>query len=262
MFSALTFVEKIMVWSPLEQFAVVSLDAGLLALPLFGHTIYAITNFSLMLVILVGLCVGIVSFLVSLRYAHVFSRPLFVFSYYYHFIMTMVRENFVKGGFFLFPYIFTLFTFLVLANLTGMIPYSFALTSHLVVTLFLSFLTFSLAVSIAVFRHGVHFFELFLPAGAPFLLIPFLVVLELISFTARLFSLAIRLFANIMSGHTLLKILANFAWLLFLNSSLLFVGPFVVVLAVTGLEMGIAVLQAYVFTVLSCIYLNEGIVLH
>ena len=112
-------------------------------------------------------------------------------------------------------------------------------------------------------RHGLSFFDLFLPNGAPFALAPFLVVVEIISFIARLFSLAIRLFANIMSGHTLLKILAGFGWILLIKlASLLGFVPVIVVFVITGLEIVIAFLQAYVFTVLSAIYLNEALQLH
>jgi ATP synthase subunit 6 len=154
-------------------------------------------------------------------------------------------------------------SFLLVANLLGMIPYSFALTSHFAITLFLSFLTFFCGVALGFQKHGVHFFSLFLPNGAPFLLAPFLIAVEIISYVARLFSLAIRLFANIMSGHTLLKILAGFGWVLIVyTTSLLGIVPVLVVFVITGLEIVIAFLQAYVFTVLSSIYINEALQLH
>jgi len=110
--------------------------------------------------------------------------------------------------------------------------------------------------------HAFSFFGLFLPSGVPFLLTPFIVVVELISYMARLFSLAIRLFANIMSGHTLMKILAAFCWLLLSSLSGLWVLPFLIIVLVTGLELVIAFLQAYVFTTLTIIYWNEAFNLH
>jgi F-type H+-transporting ATPase subunit a len=142
------------------------------------------------------------------------------------------------------------------------VPYSFAITSHIAITLFLSFLTFFTCVVVCFYRHGLDFFSLFLPSGSPVPLIPLLVVLELLSFIARLFSLAIRLFANIMSGHTLLNILAGFGWILATKLSLIFVFPVLIVFLVSFLEIGISILQAYVFCVLSSIYLYEALFLH
>jgi ATP synthase subunit 6 len=205
-----------------------------------------------------------VVFLISVKkHNKVFTPFLIVFNNYYSFVITIIRENFIKKGFFFFPYLFLLMSFLLVANLLGMIPYSFALTSHFAITLFLSFLTFFCGVALGFQKHGVHFFSLFLPNGAPFLLAPFLIAVEIISYVARLFSLAIRLFANIMSGHTLLKILAGFGWVLIVyTTSLLGIVPVLVVFVITGLEIVIAFLQAYVFTVLSSIYINEALQLH
>jgi ATP synthase subunit 6 len=144
-----------------------------------------------------------------------------------------------------------------------MIPYSFAITSHFIGTFFFCFLTFFSVILIGFQQHGINFLSLFVPNGAPFLLLPFLIIIEIISFFARLFSLAIRLFANIMSGHTLLKILAGFAWILcFQLQSLLFIIPLLIVFIITGLEIIIAFLQSYVFSILTSIYINEALVLH
>ncbi len=144
-----------------------------------------------------------------------------------------------------------------------MIPYSFAVTSHLIFTLFYSFCVFFSATYFGLFFYGVYFFNLFFPPGAPFILAPFLITIELVSYTARLFSLAIRLFANIMSGHTLLKILASFTSLLFqAGSGVLMLIPFIIISLVIGLETIIGGLQAYVFTTLTSIYLNESFYLH
>lgn len=146
-----------------------------------------------------------------------------------------------------------------------MIPYSFTVTSHIIVTFGLSLSIFIGVTIIGFYTHRIHFFSILLPSGTPLALSFFLVVIELISYIARAFSLAIRLFANLMSGHSLLKILAGFAWTMLSIGGifyLLSLIPLIVVFAVTGLEVGIAMLQAYVFTILTCLYLNDAIHLH
>jgi len=143
-----------------------------------------------------------------------------------------------------------------------MVPWSFALTSQVAVTFMLSFVVFVTALALGLQQHGAVLFSLFLPTGVPFALIPFIVLVEIISYFARLFSLAIRLFANIMSGHTLMKILAAFCWLMALGMGGLTLLPFLVILLVTGLELIIAFLQAYVFVTLAIIYWYEASILH
>jgi F0F1-type ATP synthase membrane subunit a len=218
-----------MLYSPLEQFSIVSLLSY--NLPGTNLSFFVFSNFILML-FFTALIFSVV-FLISVKkHNKVFTPFLIVFNNYYSFVITIIRENFIKKGFFFFPYL-------------------------------LSFLTFFCGVALGFQKHGVHFFSLFLPNGAPFLLAPFLIAVEIISYVARLFSLAIRLFANIMSGHTLLKILAGFGWVLIVyTTSLLGIVPVLVVFVITGLEIVIAFLQAYVFTVLSSIYINEALQLH
>lgn len=247
--------------SPLEQFAVLPFSAG--HVPFFGNIkILLLSNFSLTLA-LVSLVFILVGNVLWRAESPILSSFFFFFSLFYSFIVGLVRENISRKGFYFFSYLFLLMSFLLTANLFSMVPYSFAITSHLIITLFLSFLTFFTAIALGFQHHGMSFFGLFLPNGAPFALAPFLILIEIISFFARLFSLAIRLFANIMSGHTLLKILAGFAWILFVQaSSLVALVPFVVVFVITGLEIVIAFLQAYVFTVLTSIYFNEAVILH
>jgi F-type H+-transporting ATPase subunit a len=146
-----------------------------------------------------------------------------------------------------------------------MVPYSFTPTSHLILTFSFSFLTFITGTLVGLYRNGLHFFSLFLPAGAPVAIAPFIIVIEIISYLARLFSLAIRLFANIMAGHTLLKILTSFCWIMLNTGVFLFIVqwfPLVIVFAITGLEIIIGMLQAYVFTMLSIIYFNDAFNLH
>lgn len=188
----------------------------------------------------------------------------------YDFVLNLVNEQIgglsgnVKQKFF--PCILVTFTFLLFCNLQGMIPFSFTVTSHFLITLALSFSIFIGITIVGFQRHGLHFFSFLLPAGVPLPLAPFLVLLELISYCFRALSLGIRLFANMMAGHSLVKILSGFAWtMLFLNNIFYFIGdlgPLFIVLALTGLELGVAILQAYVFTILICIYLNDAINLH
>jgi len=158
-----------------------------------------------------------------------------------------------------------MFTFLLFANLLGMIPYSFTVTSHLIVTFGLAFVLFFGLNVIGVAHHGFHFLSLFLPPGAPLFMAPFLVLIEFVSYIFRVISLSVRLFANMMAGHALLKILAGFVFTMFSAGGIMYVlhlFPLVVIFCIIGLEIGIAMLQAYVFTVLTCIYINDALNLH
>jgi len=146
-----------------------------------------------------------------------------------------------------------------------MIPYSFTVTSHIAVTLALATMAFVGINVIGIRTHGFHMLSLFLPSGAPIALAPLLIAIEVVSYSFRVISLALRLFANMMSGHCLLKILAGFAWTMFSAGgilSVIHIMPLLVIFAIIGLELSIAFLQAYVFTVLLCIYLNDAISLH
>jgi len=247
-----------MLLSPLEQFAVISIFAS--SMSFFGFFFF--TNLGTMLVILFLFWLFINNLLKSYKRPVLVSFFPFFFAQYFLFCVTFVKENLSRKAFYFFPFLFVLFTFLLTANLFSLVPYSFAVTSHISITLFLSFLVFFTCVVLCIFRHGFDFFSLFLPSGSPLPLIPLLVILEIISFLARLFSLAIRLFANIMSGHTLLNILAGFGWILATKLSLIFFFPVLVVFLVSFLEVGISILQAYVFCVLSSIYLYEALFLH
>ena len=212
----------------------------------------------------------LLSFVIVLtRYSKWFSliptKYQFLLEKLYLFVLDLVKENIGKSYLYFFNIAFTIFFFILLANLQGMIPYSFATTSHLIVTFVFSLSFFLFLNLLGIWKHGSKIFTLFLPAGAPLLLSPFLVLIELISYIARVFSLAIRLFANIMAGHTLLKILAEFGTIMLVQLRLSFLGaffPILIVFLVTGLELAIAFLQAYVFTVLICIYLNDALNLH
>jgi ATP synthase subunit 6 len=164
-----------------------------------------------------------------------------------------------------FPFMFFLFSFILFANLVGMIPYSFCITSHLCITFTLGLIIWFGTTIIGLRTHGLHFFSLFMPSGAPFGIMPFLIGIELLSFIFKGISISVRLFANMMAGHSLLKILAGFAWVMLSTGNVSIFGAYItliVVIIISGLEFGIAFLQAYVFTMLSCMYLNDCIALH
>jgi len=183
----------------------------------------------------------------------------------YEFINDVIGDTIGKKGEKYFPFIYVTFLFIVVTNLVGMIPYCFTVTSHILVTFGFGLSTF-IGINIVAFReHGLHFFSFFVPKEAPKALYPLLILIEVISYVFRVVSLSIRLFANMMAGHTLLKILAGFGWTMLSAGGIFYIlhlFPVVIVFLLTGLELGIAVLQAYVWTVLICIYLNDAINLH
>ena len=180
----------------------------------------------------------------------------------YEFIAGMVRENVGDEGKRYFPFFFTLFMFVLFGNLAGMIPGSFTFTSHIVVTFTMALIIFVVITAIGIARHGTHFFSLFFPHGAPLATAPILIPIEVVSYLSRPVSLSVRLFANMTVGHIILKIFAGFV--VSLGSYYILPGiiPFSLLIGLTALEFFVAFVQAYIFTVLSCIYLNDAIHLH
>lgn len=249
-----------MIFSPLEQFSIISI------IPLhIGNIYFSFTNSALYIFLAISL-VSLLFHLVTQNGGFLVpSRWQSLVEMIYEFVVSLVDEQIGKKGKKFFPLIFTTFVFLLFTNLIGMIPYSFTATSHMVVTFGLS-LSLFVGVTIVGFQvHGLHFFSFLLPKGAPLVLAPLLVVLELVSYCFRAVSLGVRLFANMMAGHTLVKILSGFAWTMLSVGGILAAAsiiPFAIVFALTGLEIGVACLQAYVFTILTCIYLNDAINLH
>ena len=187
-------------------------------------------------------------------------------SNFYKMVLSMISDNISgnKGQFF-FPLVFSIFFYVASLNLIGLVPYSFSLTSHLIVTFALSIAIF-LGINIICIRiHGLEFFSLFFPAGTSLLLGLLLVPIEIISYVFRPISLGIRLFANMMAGHTLLKVIAGFAWSLMGCTGILFLMhyvPLLILLPLFGLELAVGLIQAFVFSVLTCIYLNDAVNLH
>ena len=176
----------------------------------------------------------------------------------YDFIASLLRDTVGAEGRKYFPIIFTLFMFVLLGNLLGMVPYSFTFTSHIVVTFAMAIMIFVGVTILGFVRHGMHFFSFFAPPGTPVVMLPLLVPIEIISYLSRPISLSVRLFANMLAGHTLIKVIAGFIALLGVAGVL----PFALVVALTGLEILIAFLQAYVFAILTCLYINDAIHLH
>ena len=176
----------------------------------------------------------------------------------YEFIANMIRENVGSEGRKYFPFIFTLFMFILVGNLVGMIPFAYTFTSQIIVTFAMAATIFIGVTVIGLVRHGLHFFSLFVPSGTPLILAPLLIPIEVISYFVRPVSLSVRLFANMMAGHTMMKVFGGFTVLL----GVLGVAPIILLVALTGFEIMVAVLQAYVFTVLTCLYLNDAIHLH
>src|SRR5437588_10262824 len=176
----------------------------------------------------------------------------------YEFVADMVETNVGHGGREFFPFVFTLFMFILFANFLGMIPYSYTVTSQIVVTFALAAVVFIGVTIIGIVRHGFRFLRLFVPQGVPAALLLLLVPIELLSYFIRPFTLAIRLFANMLAGHTMLAIFGGFAASVWLAAII----PLGINIALVGLELLVAVLQAYVFAILTCLYLRDALHLH
>jgi F-type H+-transporting ATPase subunit a len=164
-----------------------------------------------------------------------------------------------------FPFIFTLFIFIFFTNFLGLIPYSFTVTSHIIVTFAMALMVFALVLIVGFWTHGLHFFSLFVPSGAPAWIMPLLVPIEIISFLSRPISLSVRLAANMLAGHTMLKVFAGFIVTMLGAGgvlSVLAIAPLIAGVLVTALEVLVAAIQAWVFALLTCIYLNEAVHLH
>lgn len=239
--------------SPLEQFTI----KPLVEIELGGLDA-SFTNSSLMMVITVVL-VGIVLTMGMRGRALVPGRWQSVAEVFYEFIANLIRDTVGKEGRKYFPIVFTLFMFILFGNMIGMAPYSFTFTSHIIVTFGLAISVFLAVTVLGFVKHGFRFITIFVPPGAPVALWPLLVPIEIISYLSRPVSLSVRLFANMLAGHTLLKVFAGFIISLGIVGGWL---PLTFVVALTGLEILIAFLQAYVFTILTCLYINDALHLH
>ncbi len=238
--------------SPLQQFEIHPI------IPLnLGGVDVSFTNSALYMVITVVLCAAFV-ILGMRRGAVVPGRMQAAVEISYEFVANLLRDTVGNEGRSYFPFVFTLFMFVLLGNLLGMTPYSFTFTSHIIVTFALAAVIFIGVTILGFAKHGMHFFSFFVPPGTPLPMYPLLIPIEVISYLSRPISLSVRLFANMLAGHTLLKVIAGFIALLGAAGVL----PFVFVVALTGLEILIAFLQAYVFAILTCLYINDALHLH
>jgi F-type H+-transporting ATPase subunit a len=183
----------------------------------------------------------------------------------YEFIYGLVRDQVGHEGKKFFPFVFTLFMFILFGNMLGMLPYAFTFTSHIAVTFTLALVVFILVTAVALAIHGLHFFSYFFPEGAPKALAPLIIPIEVISYLSRVVSLSVRLFANMVAGHVMLKVFATFVVMMGSAGVLGLLGalaPLAINVALVGFEFLVAFLQAYVFAVLTCIYLHDAVHLH
>jgi F-type H+-transporting ATPase subunit a len=242
---------------PIHQFQINNLVP---IITIGGHQI-AFTNSALFMLIIV---VGVTALLVAATVprAVVPGRLQSIAEVSYEFVANTVRSSAGEEGMKFFPFVFTLFMFVLAANLIGLIPYSFTVTSQLIVTASLALLVFFIVVIYGFWRNGLHFLNLFVPKGVPVYILPLIVFIEVLSFLSRPISHSVRLFANMLAGHITLKVFAGFVTMLggfgiagWLGATL----PLAMTVALTALELLVAFLQAYVFAILTCIYLNDAL---
>ena len=238
---------------PMHQFEI----RRLIPLELFGFDA-SFTNSALFMVI--AAAVITLAALFAMRNGSLIpGRMQSVVELSYQFVANMVRDNVGTEGMKYFPFIFTLFVFVLTLNMLGMVPYSFTVTSHIAVTFALAAFIFIGVTLIGFWKHGAGFLKFFVPSGVPFVMLPLLVVIEVISYLTRPVSLSVRLFANMMAGHTMLKVFGSFVVALGLLGGW---AALAFMVAFTGLELLVAFLQAYVFAILTCIYLNDALHMH
>jgi F-type H+-transporting ATPase subunit a len=238
--------------SPLEQFEINPLMHFKT-----GNVDLAFTNSSLAMVISVSVIILFLTLTVKTR-SIVPTRMQLISEMSYNFIAQLLNDTIGDQGRKYFPFVFAIFMFVLIGNMVGMVPYSFTFTSHIIVTFALAAMVFIGVTVLGFLKHGLHFFSFFVVPGLPWYMLPILIPIEVISYLARPISLSVRLFANMLAGHTLLKVFAGFV----LPLGLVGVVPLAFIVALTGLEILIAFLQAYVFAILTCMYINDAIHLH
>ena len=180
----------------------------------------------------------------------------------YEFVAETLKNTAGQEGMKFFPFVFTIFMFVLFVNIIGLLPYSFTVTSHIIVTAALALLVFFTVIVYGFYKNGLRFFKLFVPSGVPIYILPLIVLIEVMSFLSRPISHSVRLFANMLAGHITLKVFAGFVTMLGAAGLLGWLGaalPLVMIVALTALELLVAFLQAYVFAILTCIYLNDAI---
>ncbi len=240
--------------NPMHQFEVYRIGPEIN----LGTVNLSFTNASLFMIIS-AITILFLLFLGTKKKLLIPSKTQFITEMSYTFIAKMINDTAGSGAKSFFPFIFTLFMFVLFCNMIGMLPYSFTVTSHIIVTFMLAATVFIGVTIIGFIKHGIKYLELFVPKNVPIILLPLIIVIEIISYLSRPVSLSVRLFANMMAGHTMLKVFGGFVISLGLLVGWL---PLSFSVALTGLEILIAFLQAYVFAILTCIYLNDALNLH
>jgi F-type H+-transporting ATPase subunit a len=247
-----------MATDPIHQFRIVDL----FPVVKIGHTEIAFTNSALMMLVAV---IGLTVFLVAATAGRslVPSRLQSTAELSYEFVAATIRSTAGAEGMKFFPFVFSLFMFVLTLNMLGLIPYSFTVTSHIIVTAALAITVFLTVLIYGLLLHGFHFFNLFVPKGVPIYILPLIVAIEILSFISRPISHSVRLFANMLAGHITLQVFASFIILMGTGLGALgWVGsllPFSMIVILMALETLVAFLQAYVFAILTCIYLNDAI---
>ncbi len=245
--------------SPVEQFTIKSI----IPIEFMGYDI-SFTNASLFMVLSVIISISFLYF--GIKSSKLIpNRWQSSVEILYEFVANMVKENVGKGGKSYFPFIFSLFMFILIGNLLGMVPYSYTFTSQIIVTITLAMIIFVGVTIIAIIKHKLKFFTYFFPSGVPIGLAPLLIPIEIISYFMRPVSLSVRLFANMLAGHTMMKVFAGLIIMMTSASGFLKIGatlPLIAVIGLTGLEFLVAALQAYVFSILTCMYLHDALHLH
>ena len=238
--------------SPLEQFRIEPI------VPIhLGKIDVSFTNSSLVMVIALLLITGFL--LLGMRRRALVPGPFqSMAEIAYEFVANLLRDTVGNEGKRYFPIVFTIFMFVLFGNLIGLVPFSFTFTSHIIVTFALAIAVFIGVTILGIARHGLHFAKFFVPPGVSVALWPLLIPIEIISYLSRPISLSVRLFANMLAGHTLLKVFAGFVFALGFAGFI----PLGFVVALSGLEFLIAFLQAYVFAILTCLYINDALHLH
>ena len=242
--------------NPIEQFSLTQI------VPIeIAHRDFSLTNSSLFMLLAVGIACAIMA-VGAAGGAGIPGRVQALAEIAYEFVAGMVRSACGETGMRFFPLVFSLFMFILICNLVGLIPYSFTVTSHIIITVSLALLVFFTVIIVGVMENGLHFFKLFVPSGVPIYILPLVVAIEIISFLSRPLSHSVRLFANMLAGHITLNVFGGFVVMLLgagLGVKALAVLPFAMTIGIYALELLVAFLQAYVFAMLTCMYLNDAL---
>lgn len=239
-------------FSPLEQFQIT---------PIINFFFILFTN-SVFILLLISFFLFI---LISILNKFIPKAYQQIFEFIYNIVIELSYSNIGQKGKDFIPLIFSLFFFILCCNLIGIVPYSFTITSHLSITFYLALTLYIGYNFIGIRKHKLKFLNLLLPSGSSIFLVPLLVPIELVSYIFRVISLPVRLFANMMAGHTLLKVIASFSWKMLNGNFLIFLShfiPLILLILLIGLELAVGIIQAFVFTILTCMYINDSLNLH